>query len=223
MHNLELHSNIPVKMMFIFFLEDLIFKPGDGMLNFEYITPFFDIDNLVEKKGRIYVDTNHMIFKRIQKIAQELDAQQACYQQAVKNHLLDILLILLRNFVKQAKRSKKNINKLHDIERLKGAIGYIQDHYNQKITLSHLSKIAYMSPTSFCRYFKKVTGTTTSNYIMRIRIDHAKELLIKSDLSITQIAHEVGIGYHSYFDIIFRRFNHMSPKDFRKKFKTQIS
>jgi transcriptional regulator GlxA family with amidase domain len=204
-------------------MQDLVFKPGSGGLEFDYITPFFSPGPFIKNKNRIYADTDHLVINTLKKMDKELNAKQTYYQHTAKNHLLDILLILLRNYGKKAKRSKKNINKVRDIERLKSVIGYIQDHYNRKITLSHLSKIACMSPTSFCHYFKKATGTTTSNYIMRTRIDHAKEFLIKSDLSITRIAFEVGIEDHSYFDRIFRRFNHMSPKDFRKNYTTRIS
>ena len=216
MHGLELFSGFTVKLVCIFFMQELIFKPGDGNLEFEYITPFFNPGYFIKNKGRIYADKNQEIIKTIKKMDKELNAKKVFYQQALKNHLLDILLVLLRNYGKKTKRNQKNFSKTCNIERLKDVFSHIQDNYNKKITLLRLSKIACMSPNSFCRFFKKVTGTTTSNYIMRIRLDHAKELLIKSDLSITQIAFEVGIEDHSYFDRIFRRFNDMSPNDFRK-------
>ena len=84
--------------------------------------------------------------------------------------------------------------------------------------LLELSKMAYLSPAYLCRFFKKVTGTTISNYVLRVRIDQAKELLIKSDLTITQIAFKIGFESHSYFDRVFYRFTKLSPKTFRQKF-----
>jgi len=114
-------------------------------------------------------------------------------------------------------RNKNNIRKNYDIERLRSVFAYIQDNYDKQISLLQLSKIACMTPNSLCRFFKKVTGTTAFNYISRTRVDQAKYLLIKSDLTITQIAFRVGIEDHSYFDRIFHRFTDMSPKNFRQK------
>ena len=217
MHYLELPSNDRLKMMCIFFMPDLIYKAGGDSIDFEYLTPFHDHGNSIEDKNRIYADNNQIILKIIEKMDMELNAKHIYYQQALKNYLLDILLALLRHYEKKTKRNGNNIRKNQDIERLRSVFTYIQDNYDKRISLSQLSKIACMSPYSLCRFFKKVTGTTTSNYILRTRVDQAKHLLIESDLTITQIAFKVGIEDHSYFDRVFRRFNDMSPKIFRQK------
>ena len=216
MHYLELSSN-RLKLMCIFFMPDLIYKAGDDSIDLEYLTPFHDQERFAKNKKRIYADNNHMILEIFEKMNKELNAKHIYYQQALKNYLLDILLALLRHYGEKTTKNGNNIRKDRDIERIRSVLTYIQDNYDKQISLLQLSKIACMSPNSLCRFFKKVTGTTTSNYILRTRIDQAKYLLIKSDLNITQIAFKVGIEDHSYFDRIFRRFTNMSPKIFRRK------
>jgi len=216
-HYTELPLNSRFKMMCIFFMPDLIYKAGDDSIDFEYLTPFYNHGRYSKNKNRIYADNNHMILEIIEKMNKELDTKHIYYQQTLKNYLLDILLALLKYHGEKIKRNKKDIRKNQDIERLRSVFAYIQDNYDKQISLSQLSKIACMSPYSLCRFFKKATGTTTSNYISRTRIDQAKHLLIESDLTITQIAFKVGIEDHSYFDRVFRRFTNMSPKIFRRK------
>ena len=216
MHYLELSSN-SFKMMCVFFMPDLICKTGDDSIDFEYLTPFYDHGKFIKNKNRIYADNDHIILKIIEKMDMELNAKHIYYQQTLKNHLLDILLTLLKYYGKKTKRNKNDIRKNQDIERLRSVFAYIQDNYDKQISLLQLSKIACMSQSSLCRFFKKVTGTTAFNYILRIRVDRAKYLLIKSDLTISQIAFKIGIEDQSYFGRIFRRFTNMSPKVFRQK------
>ncbi len=206
-----------LKMMCIFFMPDLIYETGGNNIDLEYLAPFYNHKRLIENKKPPYVDNDHMILEIIEKMDTELNAKHMYYQQAVKNYLLDILLALLRFYGKKGESNGSDLRKNQDIERLRSVFAYIHDNYDKQISLLQLSKIACMSPNSLCRFFKKVTGTTAFNYILRTRVDQAKHLLIKSDLTITQIAFKVGIEDHSYFDRIFRRFTNMSPKNFRQK------
>ena len=216
-HYAELPSNSRFKMMCIFFMPDLICKAGGDSIDLEYLTPFYDHGRFSGNKNPVYADNNLMILDIIEKMDKELDAKHTYYQQTLKSYLLDILLILLKHHGEKITKSGNNIRKNRGIDRLRNVLSYIQNNYDKQISLLQLSKIACMSPNSLCRLFKKVTGTTTSNYILRTRIDQAKYLLMESDLTITQIAFKVGIEDHSYFDRVFRRFNNMSPKIFRQK------
>ena len=216
-HYSELPLNGRLKMMCIFFMPDLIYETGGNNIDLEYLAPFYNHKRLIENKKPLYVDNDHVILEIIEKMDTELNAKHMYYQQALKNYLLEILLALLRYYGKKGESDGNNLRKNQDIERLRSVFAYIQDNYDKQISLLQLSKIAYMSPNSLCRFFKKATGTTAFNYISRTRVDRAKHLLIESDLTITQIAFKVGIEDHSYFDRIFRRFTNMSPKVFRQK------
>lgn len=216
MHSLEATSGNKLQVICIYFLSDLIFQPGTNSPDLEYLSQFYN-QSSTKSKNRVYTDHNRMIMKIIKKMLKELDAKNEYYQLALKNYLLEILLTLMRYRGKKTKRNGNKFRKAHDVERLKSVFIYIQNNYDQRISLSELSKTICLSPAYLCRFFKKVTGTTISNYLLRTRIDRAKELLIKSNLTITQIAFKTGFESHSYFDRVFHRFTKLSPKTFRQK------
>ena len=68
---------------------------------------------------------------------------------------------------------------------------------------------------SFMRRFKKATGDTPLNYLQRVRIETAKELLSNSSLSIDQVGYRVGYEDASYFSRLFKREVEKTPGDFR--------
>jgi len=76
-----------------------------------------------------------------------------------------------------------------------------------------------MSPAYFCRFFKGVTGTTLTEYVLRTRIDRGMEFLSNSSLSVTDIAYKTGFSSHSYFDRVFKRLKGVTPLEYRRRLK----
>ena len=107
------------------------------------------------------------------------------------------------------------------VHRLKNVFSFIQNHFDEHITNLQLSKIASMSPAYLCRFFKKATGMTLSDYILRCRIEKAKELLILDDLSVSQIAFQVGFESLNYFDRVFKKLVYSTPQEFRQSYLLQ--
>lgn len=106
------------------------------------------------------------------------------------------------------------------VNKLKKVIGYIQENYQNKITLEELSKICYMSPNYFCNYFHKETGKTPMVFINEYRIQKAAKLLSQSDISISQAALEAGFDNFSYFIKKFKEYKGVTPKQYRNLAKT---
>jgi two-component system response regulator YesN len=75
----------------------------------------------------------------------------------------------------------------------------------------------------FCRLFKKVLGMSFVEYVHRMRIDHAKDLLLSSDHAVAYIAGEVGFENVSHFNRVFRRFTGITPSSFRKIARRELS
>jgi YesN/AraC family two-component response regulator len=92
---------------------------------------------------------------------------------------------------------------------------YIDEHYNQEITLEELSALAAITPQYLCRLFKKYFDLRPFQYITRKRIQQAKKLLSDNTLSVNEIAHSVGFNDCSYFCAIFKKNEMMSPTEFR--------
>ncbi len=91
-------------------------------------------------------------------------------------------------------REKKNAMK-----RLEQAFTYINAHYCEKITLEEVAASVYMSSNYFSSYFRKVTNISFSDYVTRMRINHARELLRETDKNVTEIAMECGFNNISNF------------------------
>jgi two-component system response regulator YesN len=93
---------------------------------------------------------------------------------------------------------------------------YIDQNYQENITRTSLAKIVYLSPDYIARYFKKETGISLVNYIIKKRVDIAKELLNNTDLPVHIISDKVGYGNYSYFTKLFKKETNYTPVDYRK-------
>jgi AraC-like DNA-binding protein len=93
---------------------------------------------------------------------------------------------------------------------------YIQDHYSERISLHQVSQLVFMTESNFCKFFKKATSTTFSDYLNELRINEACHLLIYSEDNISKIAQDCGFESLSYFNRVFLKKKHVSPSLFRK-------
>lgn len=93
---------------------------------------------------------------------------------------------------------------------------YISAHLNEKITVKDLSEKVHMSATHFSRVFRHRTGFSPYGYVLASRLNKAKELLLKTDLSVTEIAYETGFNSEANFVYFFTNNEGISPGKFRK-------
>lgn len=100
--------------------------------------------------------------------------------------------------------------------KLAPAIAHIEQHYHETLSVAELADISHYSERQFNRLFKSAFGCLPSKYIKRMRIQKARELLIDTQLSITEIAHCCGYPDSSYFSKLFQSEVGFSPRDFRK-------
>jgi len=93
---------------------------------------------------------------------------------------------------------------------------YITQHINQDISRDDIANHVFLNPDYLTRLFKKETGLSISDYLLQERMKIAKELLMKTDMSVKDIALEVGYSNFSHFSKIFKKSTNMNPKDFRQ-------
>ena len=111
-------------------------------------------------------------------------------------------------------------NKKHNTEQnIKNAIKYINNNYMNKISLDTVSEEAGLSKYYFLREMKKATGMTLVDYTNKLRCLKAKEMLVKSDSSIGEIAHECGFDNYSYFTKTFKKVTGYLPTQYAKLLK----
>lgn len=98
------------------------------------------------------------------------------------------------------------------IKRLKS---FIQEHYQENISLDSIAGAFDLSSKYVSRVFKEVEGQRISDYIAACRIDHAKMLLRTTDTSIAEIGSEVGIPSRTTFFRLFKSLEGISPGEYR--------
>jgi len=99
----------------------------------------------------------------------------------------------------------------HSTAALRHVIEYIHDNLEQPLTLDELSQVAGMSPYHFARTFKQLTGVTPHQYVLNVRVEHAKGLLLQGKLTIAEIASLVGFFDQSHFTRYFKRLVGVTP------------
>jgi two-component system response regulator YesN len=97
------------------------------------------------------------------------------------------------------------------------AIDFINQHYTESINLTDVASAVHLNPEYFCRLFKEETGRKFSNYLANLRLNKAVELLRNSDYKVCEIAEMVGYSNLSYFSTLFKKYNGISPFDYRNK------
>ena len=117
-------------------------------------------------------------------------------------------------------RDKTTENEPHltisDRTRLDKAVDYIQAHYSEKIKLDDIAEAAMCSPEECCRLFKRTIGQSPVTYLTRSRIIKSLSLLTSTEMSISDIAQNVGFGSSSYYTEKFKSVLNCRPLEFRK-------
>ncbi|WP_299582883.1 AraC family transcriptional regulator [uncultured Sunxiuqinia sp.] len=107
-------------------------------------------------------------------------------------------------------KDRDQINKIYE---------YVFQNIQEGINLKEASKLVFMEPSSFCRYFKKKTNQTFMEYVKSVRIGIAAKLLAETDKPITQICYECGYNNLANFNHYFKVIMQKTPSEYRKDFK----
>src|SRR5216684_801591 len=101
--------------------------------------------------------------------------------------------------------------------KLRRTTAYIKAHLAQELSLAQLAAVGQTSPAHFARLFKHATGLAPHQYVIACRMEHAKQLLAETDVSLSEIALQVGCTDHSHFAALFRAHVALTPKAYRDK------
>ncbi|KFC20454.1 AraC family transcriptional regulator [Chryseobacterium sp. FH1] len=105
-----------------------------------------------------------------------------------------------------------------DNDRINLIFNHVKDNFKNQISLEEVSGLATMTVPSFCRYFKKITNKTFTQFVNEYRITHSLKLLAEQPMSITEICFESGFNNFSYFNKTFKEHTQKSPSQYRKEF-----
>lgn len=105
-----------------------------------------------------------------------------------------------------------------DQQRIDAICHYLHERFQKQIRASELAKRFHMNQASLCRFFRRATGRTMTEYLNELRVAAAAQLLIATDESVLDICFRVGFGNYSNFSRQFKRIKGFGPRELRRQF-----
>lgn len=140
-----------------------------------------------------------------------MGAKKPGYEFIIQGSLFHFFGIVLEHELYQTHPASSSVS-TNRLAQLKNVLSYIEEHYQETISLDDMARIAGMNSKYFCRYFRAMTQRTPTNYLNYYRIECACELLSTKDLTITEVAFCCGFNDISYFIKSFHKYKGITPK-----------
>lgn len=136
-------------------------------------------------------------------------------------HCTDMAAVyrLLRQGIQAEIQRLKEAKALREMRPITEAKHYIPQHYQEALRLEDVSTAVGFNATYFSTLFKKETGQNFMDYLTELRISKAKELLCGEELSVQDVAEQVGYRDLKYFSRLFKKLTGVSPSDYKKLYK----
>ncbi|WP_298137002.1 AraC family transcriptional regulator [Flavobacterium sp.] len=184
----------------------------------EFISSFLElkesilIKNMLETSVRgISFETNEVIISKIIGLTESSGVDRILKLITILDDLSKQQATFIASNTFHNVVSKKNEMRINKV------CQFIQSNFNNKISLSEVANLIYLTESNFCKFFKKATGKKYSDYLNEIRINEACRLLAQSEKTISQISFECGFETLSYFNRVFLNKKGMTPSVFKKE------
>ncbi len=153
----------------------------------------------------------------MQNSCDEYSDKEVCYKLPIRANVYLMMTALLRFYC----GSKDELDRMvyHNVLRLRPVVEYISEHFKEKIYIEKLADMINVSADYFTKMFKDSIGKTPIDYINGLRVNYAIELLTTGDMSMAEIAEDIGFCNPNYFHKIFKQYMVTSPLAYRKSTK----
>lgn len=157
--------------------------------------------------------------KRCYAMLAENEANQVGKYFMLKTYLMQFLLLLIRQEAEpQPLQGGYHFDTHYKSYAVNQIISYLDAHYSEKISLDRIAQNMYLSPVYISKIFKEETGESPINYLIKIRLEKAKEMLsVSHPESIKKIANDVGYEDAYHFSKLFKKYYGISPLHFKKE------
>lgn len=193
----------------------IIFGYEDSPVYRKYVEPICSEPELFSK----YLNGNAPFGKRMIDLLLEADYIQSTasmgYELLLTEKLCALWFALFTEL--QPYLNKKETGTAADINRLKTALGFIQSHYREDISLQDIAASCHVSKSECCHLFKRTLRQTPFSYLLNYRIQQSLPLLLDNQLSVTEIATSLGFHGSSYFAETFKKIMNCPPREYRRQ------
>ena len=132
--------------------------------------------------------------------------------------LLEVFQLLAQSDEAEILKAKPiaSVSVLKEQQRIQKVYHFIEMNYQKEIDVNEVARLCQLTTAAFCRYFKKSTHHTFTDFLNHFRINQSKKVLMQ-DKTVTEACYESGFENISYFNKTFKRFTGEKPSTFRKK------
>lgn len=195
------------------FHPSMLWSPPANAEEINYLSPYWYISmnktHLISKANK----NSENIICLLSKIEEEYKIQAKNYKLIIKAYLLQISVELFR--ILEIENHHSIPNRIHQYEKLKVVLDFIETNFSRNITLASLSSLLNMSVSNFSLLFKKTMDVSPIEYVNKVRICNASLLLLNTDEKIIDIALKCGFPSMPNFINQFRKHTQMTPKEYR--------
>ncbi|WMJ87321.1 GH39 family glycosyl hydrolase [Anaerocolumna sp. MB42-C2] len=176
---------------------------------------FFEVNSSIFHNKSRFLELKRSIAKLIYLNYNNTD----CDDLLCISHSYQLLHELVKNF--KCNDTKLTGNKSKNLKRLKGIIEYLNDNYTENITLNTVAEREYLSASYLSHFFEKNMGVSFFNFLTGIRMNHAVNDLLNTNLTIEQIAANNGFANSRYFVSCFKKEYGILPKQYQKEHRKE--
>ena len=145
-------------------------------------------------------------------IMKEFNERKEAYEAFIISDVYSILGFLYRNDIIVNAAAYFDA---HSVQRLLPILEYVNENYNKDLTLEAVSSEFGLNPSYFSRMFKKAVGSSYTEYLNFVRVCRAEKLLRSTNMSVLNIALEVGFSSVSYFNRVFKKIKDCTPSVYK--------
>lgn len=154
----------------------------------------------------------NLLLKNGLPVMESLHGELLLFSTAKYNNQADVMS-QVQDYIEIVKNQIGGVRQKNDL--VGNVSQYLEDHFRDDPSLIDLAEEFFVSPTYLSKRFKEKTGGNISQYIEKLKMEHAKTMLIVSEIPVTEIALEVGYMDSNYFSRVFKKTTGMTPRDFR--------
>jgi AraC-like DNA-binding protein len=196
--------------------EQVVVQMKEDFLGKEFLSipELATIRNLFEKARKglsFYGQTKELVGEKLKELP-----SLGHFEQLIS--LLEIFQLLAKSNETEPLNSRPVTNQYigKEQERMNLLYRYIEEHYQHRIDVNKVAALIRLTSAAFCRYFKKITHMTFTDFLNQYRINQAKKLLLH-DKNVTEACYESGFENLSHFNKTFKKVAGENPSHFRKR------
>lgn len=183
----------------------------------KYILPYFDGRHIFTVKPARHSPYYKNLKAHVKNIVKEYKEQDTGYELKIISSIYSMIIDYARTYFQSKQFKAKAEDAASETNSIKSLISHIYLTCPNKMTVKEAAEYVNLSPYYFCKVFKKVTNKTFVEFLNEYRITRAKDFLLYTNDSISDISNELGFCNTNYFDKVFRKLNGCSPSAFRKQ------